>query len=91
MIVGSHAVIYADNAEQPRAFIGDVLELPYVDAHYGRLVFELPPARLGIHPLGVGGHPSTGTPTGHHQLYLMCNDIEAPAADRQGAWGSLDP
>jgi catechol 2,3-dioxygenase-like lactoylglutathione lyase family enzyme len=81
MIIGSHAIIYAEDADRARAFFRDVLELPNVDAHGGWLIFKLPPAELGIHPAGVPDDPATGAPSGHHELYLMCGDVEATVAD----------
>ena len=59
MITGSHAIIYAHDADKARAFFRDVLEWPYVDAHAGWLIFRLPPAELGIHPTGDGAGPGT--------------------------------
>ena len=76
VINGTHAIVYADDAEQTRAFFRDVLELPYVDAHDGWLIFQLPPAELGIHP---SGEPGLGG--GRHELFLMCDDIEATVAE----------
>src|SRR5580700_8232678 len=81
MITGSHAIIYADDAEQARAFLRDVLGWPYVDAHGGWLIFKLPPAELGIHPAGDPADPSSGAPSGHHELYLMCDDVEETVAE----------
>lgn len=81
MIIGSHAIIYADDADRARAFFRDVLELPNVDAHGGWLIFKLPPAELGIHPENVSDDAAAGAPSGHHQLYLMCEDVEATVAD----------
>jgi catechol 2,3-dioxygenase-like lactoylglutathione lyase family enzyme len=81
MITGTHAIIYADDAEQARAFFRDVLGLPFVDAHGGWLIFKLPPAELGLHPEGAPGDPASGAPSGHHELFLMCDDIEATVAD----------
>ncbi len=81
MITGTHAIVYAADAEAARAFLRDVLEFPHVDAHDGWLIFKLPPAELGVHPAGDAGDPSTGAPSGHHELYLMCDDIEATVAD----------
>jgi hypothetical protein len=52
----------------------DVLEFPHVDVHDGWLIFKLPPAELGVHP---AGDPGSAAPSGHHELYLMCDDIEA--------------
>jgi catechol 2,3-dioxygenase-like lactoylglutathione lyase family enzyme len=76
MITGTHAIIYAEDAERARAFFRDVLDLPNVDARDGWLIFKLPPAELGVHPAGTPGAPS-----GHHELYLMCDDIEATVAE----------
>jgi len=81
MITGTHAIIYAEDAEKARAFFRDVLELPNVDAHGGWLIFRLPPAELGIHPAGQVGDPNSGAPSGHHELYLMCDDVKATVAE----------
>lgn len=72
MITGVHGLIYTDDAEGVRAFFRDVLEFDHVDAGDGWLIFALPPAELGIHPAGEGGAPSGG-----HELWLMCDDIQA--------------
>jgi catechol 2,3-dioxygenase-like lactoylglutathione lyase family enzyme len=71
MITGTHAIIYAEDAEQTRTFFRDVLGLPNVDAHDGWLIFKLPPPELGIHP---ASGPAGG---GSHELYLMCDEIGA--------------
>jgi predicted enzyme related to lactoylglutathione lyase len=68
MVNGVHALIYAEDADKVRAFFRDVLGFPAVDAGQGWLVFALPPAELGI-------HPAEGK--GHHELYLMCDDVAA--------------
>ena len=73
MISGTHAIIYAEDAEVARAFFRDVLGYPNVDAHGGWLIFKLPPAELGVHPAAA----KSGAPSGHHELYLMCDDVEA--------------
>jgi catechol 2,3-dioxygenase-like lactoylglutathione lyase family enzyme len=75
MINGAHAIIYASDAEQARAFFRDKLRMPNVDAHDGWLIFKLPPAELGIHPAGGSA------PDGHHELYLMCDDLSATIAE----------
>jgi predicted enzyme related to lactoylglutathione lyase len=80
MISSIHTIIYAEDAERARAFFRDVLEFPHVDAHDGWLIFKLPPAELGIHPtmdLDEGG----GAPSGHHEIYLMCDDVEESVAE----------
>jgi len=71
MIVGTHGLIYSEDADATRAFFRDVLELPNVDAAGGWLIFRLPPAELGIHPVGADEHPG-----GTHRISLMCDDIE---------------
>jgi catechol 2,3-dioxygenase-like lactoylglutathione lyase family enzyme len=68
MISGVHAVIFASDAEQARAFFRDVLGFPSVDAGGGWLIFALPPAELATHPTDEDGH---------HELYLMCDDVRA--------------
>jgi predicted enzyme related to lactoylglutathione lyase len=76
MITGTHAIIYASDADRARAFFRDVLGLPHVDVHDGWLIFKLPPAELGIHPeSGPDG------PGGRHELYLMCDDLEQTMAE----------
>jgi predicted enzyme related to lactoylglutathione lyase len=76
MITGTHAIIYAEDAEKTRAFFRDVLDLPFVDAHGGWLIFKLPPAELGIHP-----ESGEAAPSGHHELYLMCDDLAQTMAE----------
>lgn len=71
MITGTHAIVYAEDAERARAFFSDVLGLPSVDAGGGWLIFRMPPAELGVHP---ADGPS-------HELYLMCDDVEATVAE----------
>lgn len=68
MITGVHALIYSQDAHRVRAFFREVLEFPSVDTGGGWLIFALPPAELGIHPSDEDGH---------HELYLMCDDLEA--------------
>jgi catechol 2,3-dioxygenase-like lactoylglutathione lyase family enzyme len=81
MITGTHAIIYADDADKARSFFRDVLGLPNVDAHGGWLIFQLPPAELGIHPAGTPGDPASGAPSGHHEIYFLCDDVRATVAD----------
>lgn len=68
VISGGHAIIYSEDAAADRAFFRDVLELPNVDVGDGWLIFGLPPSELAVHPAEKGGA---------HELYLMCDDIEA--------------
>jgi glyoxalase/bleomycin resistance protein/dioxygenase superfamily protein len=75
MISGVHAVIFSKDAEGLRAFLRDVLELSSIDAGGGWLIFALPPAELAAHPTDDDGH---------HELYLMCDDLEATVDDLTG-------
>jgi len=65
MITGAHALIYSRNPEADRAFLKDVLELPYVDVGGGWLIFGLPPSEVAVHPAENNAH----------ELYLICRDV----------------
>ena len=54
MITGTHAIVFAQDAEAARAFFADVLDLGAVDAGGGWLIFALPPAELACHPTVAG-------------------------------------
>jgi catechol 2,3-dioxygenase-like lactoylglutathione lyase family enzyme len=81
MITAAHAIIYAEDAEATRAFFRDVLGLNYVDAHGGWLIFALPPAEMGVHPAGDPADAASGPPSGQHELWLMCDDIETTVVE----------
>ena len=68
MISGAHVMIFTQDEAADRAFFRDVLEIPCIDSGGGWLIFKLPPAELGIH----GGERND-----FHQLYLMCDDLDA--------------
>jgi predicted enzyme related to lactoylglutathione lyase len=72
MIKAVHALIYSRQAEAVRAFLRDVLGWDNIDDGDGWLIFALPPAELGV-------HPTSGEPV--HELYLMCDDIDATVAE----------
>ncbi len=71
MISGAHIMIFSRDEAADRAFLRDVLELPCVDVGGGWLIFKLPPAELGVHD---------GATNDVHQLYLMCDDLDAEIA-----------
>jgi predicted enzyme related to lactoylglutathione lyase len=74
MITGMHAIVFSPQAEKVRTFFADVLGMPAVDAGGGWLIFALPPAELAVHP----------DDTSRHELYLMCDDIDATLAELRG-------
>jgi predicted enzyme related to lactoylglutathione lyase len=69
-----HAIVFSPDAVKVRAFFADVLNMPAVDAGGGWLIFALPPAELAVHPADGDGH---------HELYLMCDDIHATLTELQ--------
>jgi catechol 2,3-dioxygenase-like lactoylglutathione lyase family enzyme len=71
-IIGMHALMYSKKDEATRAFFRDVLGFPSVDAGHGWLIFAAPPTELAIHP---------AEDTEYHELYLMCDDIDATVAE----------
>jgi len=72
VITGLHAIVFSAEAEQVRSFFADVLGLPAADAGGGWPIFAMPPAELAVHPADGSGR---------HELYLMCDDIQATLAD----------
>ncbi len=79
MIAGAHTIVYADDAEAARAFVRDVLHFSGVDAGEGWLIFALPPGELAFHPA------DESAPSGSHELFLMCDDIESTVAQLERA------
>jgi catechol 2,3-dioxygenase-like lactoylglutathione lyase family enzyme len=71
MISGAHVMIFTQDEAADRAFFRDVIGIHCIDSGGGWLIFKLPPAELGIH----GGERND-----FHQLYLMCDDLDAEFA-----------
>ena len=66
--MGSHLIVFSDDAEADRAFFADLLGQQHVDAGGGWLIFKLPPGEVAV-------HPAEGAES--HELYLMCDDVNA--------------
>jgi catechol 2,3-dioxygenase-like lactoylglutathione lyase family enzyme len=71
MIRGAHVILYSSDADADRAFLRDLLGLPHVDAGDGWLILQLPPGEVAVHPAEASGAA---------ELYLVCDDVEATAA-----------
>src|SRR3954447_4473402 len=70
VINGGHVILFSRDAAADRAFFRDVLGYPHVDAGGGWLIFKLPPAEVAVHPAQARSH----------ELYLMCDDLDATIA-----------
>jgi catechol 2,3-dioxygenase-like lactoylglutathione lyase family enzyme len=77
MIKGMHAMFYTSEAEALRAFVRDKLRLPHTDVGSGWLIFDLPGADLGCHPVDHPGSPPSGT----HDVSFYCDDIDETVAE----------
>ena len=69
MIKGVHTMFYTSDAEALRAFLRDKLGFPATDVGEGWLIFDLPDAEMGCHPM------EAGSPSGTHYISFYCDDI----------------
>ena len=81
-LVGAHIILYSTQPEADRAFLRDILGLPNVDVGDGWLIFGLPTAELAVHPDDQGSA---------HELFLMCTDVDAFAAELHSQGVQTDP
>ena len=72
MIKGVHTMFYSAEVEALRTFIKDKLGLPATDVGGGWLIFDIPQADMGCHPVEPHGPPS-----GTHYVSFFCDDIDA--------------
>jgi hypothetical protein len=82
MIIGAHSIVYSTKPDADRAFLRDVLTLTSVDVGGGWLIFGLPPAEVAVHP---------SERNGVHELYLMCDNVEAFVATMRKQHIACDP
>jgi predicted enzyme related to lactoylglutathione lyase len=76
-INGAHFLVYSTDPDADRQFLSDVLELPFVDAGRGWLIFALPPSEIAIHPGGGSPPPNSDDGVVGAALYLMCDELNA--------------
>lgn len=84
MITAVHTLVYADDAEAARAFFRDVLGWPHVDAGGGWLIFGTGPSELAVHPTHQEHEAETWRTRPHHEISLMCDDIQRTVAELEG-------
>lgn len=77
MITGVHTMFYTSQAAELRAFLRDKLGFKATDVGEGWLIFDLPEAEMGCHPIDDPGSPPSGT----HNISFYCDDIHATVAD----------
>lgn len=84
VITSIHALIYSDDPVATRAFLRDVVGWPFVDdvgTEPGWLIFGTGPSEMGVHPTHSVWEGRTYDHPRHHEVSLMCDDIEATRAD----------
>ena len=80
MITSMHLLIYSDDAPATRAFLRDVLGLPFVEdagSEPGWLIFGTGRSELGVHPTHSVWEGKTYDTPRQHAISFMCDDINA--------------
>ncbi len=77
MIRGVHTMYYTSEPEALRAFLRDKLGFPASDAGGGWLIFDLPAADMGCHPVNT----PDGKPSGTHYVSFYCDDVVKTRAE----------
>ena len=78
-----HTLVYSDDPPATRAFLRDVLGWPFVEEPDvpGWLIFRTGPSELGVHPTSYTHEGKEYSHPLHHEIALMCDDIEATVRD----------
>ncbi len=77
MIKGVHTMFYSSKSEELRAFLRDKLGFPFTDVGQGWLIFDLPEADMGCHPVDEKESPASGTA----DISFYCDDIHRTVAE----------
>jgi predicted enzyme related to lactoylglutathione lyase len=91
MLVALHALVYSDDPDATRAFFRDVLEWPSLETPEGSgwLIFRTGASELGVHPTSYTWEGEEHTHPRHHQVSLMCDDIETTIAELEAKGASF--
>ena len=84
MITSIHTLIYSDDPPATRAFLRDVVGWPFVEdvgSEPGWLIFRTGPSEMGVHPTHSEWEGQTYDSPRHHEISLMCDDVEATRAE----------
>jgi len=84
MIRGLHGMFYTSQADELRAFLRDKMQLPFSDVGGGWLIFDVPEADIGVHPVDDAAH------SGSHDISFYCDDIEGTVADMRARGVAFD-
>jgi predicted enzyme related to lactoylglutathione lyase len=87
MITSIHTLIYSDDPAATRAFLRDVLGWPFVEdagTEPGWLIFATGRSETGVHPTRSEHGGQTWETNRHHEISLMCDDIETTRAELEG-------
>jgi catechol 2,3-dioxygenase-like lactoylglutathione lyase family enzyme len=77
-------LIYSDDPAATRSFLRDVLGWPYVEhpeSEPGWLIFKCGPSEMGVHPTSGTYEGEEFSHPRHHDVSLMCDDVEATRAE----------
>jgi predicted enzyme related to lactoylglutathione lyase len=84
MITSIHTLIYSDDPPATRAFLRDVVGWPFVEdagSEPGWLIFRSGSSEMGVHPTHSVWEGKVYDSPRHHEISLMCDDIEATRAE----------
>jgi predicted enzyme related to lactoylglutathione lyase len=96
MLTAVHMLLYSEDPPTTRAFLRDVLGWPYLEdsnSGPGWLIFRSGPSEMGVHPNSWTYQGQTTTVPIHHEISLMCDDLDATVAElsAKGAEFSGEP
>ncbi|HQV56842.1 MAG TPA: VOC family protein [Ilumatobacteraceae bacterium] len=91
-ITSVHTLIYSDDAAATRTFLREVLGWPYVASGEPNaasldedwLIFGSGRSELGVHPTMTVWEGEKYESPRHHEIALMCDDIQATVAELRG-------